>query len=358
MVKRHAWVRGAPALVVLTVTMLVVAGCGSTAARPHPSPSTRPVPTATPAPTFQALTGGVAKGIAGSVALFDSATGQIRPLQVGGSLISFAGQGRLSYVGAGGLYSQDLDGTARRTEVSGSVLEYGWGPDGTLAYVTSTHPGAPDDRGQLVIRPPSGTSATADLGAGVAVVGIPQQTIQFSPDGKLVMVAQTMFGSPALSVRRLDGTILFAPQGTHGAWAANGWLYYSNDSGIYVADPMTAATREVVHGVRWYNPSVSPDGRYVVFEQQPSQEGVPTALSSPPWLQVLDTQRGTIVNWFRRDGGVSAHFVTPTQFWFQVPVRQDSPETRPVQSYDLAARTETQTGLTGNVWDVRFGNAG
>lgn len=355
---RHsAWRVSGRLLVLAAAVIVAAAACGGTATRPGPSPSTLPVPTPTPAPTFQALVGGVEKGIAGPIDLYDSTAGT-RTLQVRGTFFRFAGQGRISYLGDNGaLYSQSLDGTARRTEVSGNVLEYGWGSDGTLAYVTSTKPGAPDDRGQLVIRPVSGQAATADLGAGIAYVGIPQRAIAFSPDGKLVMVAQVTFGSNLLSVHRLDGTLQFAPQGTHGAWAPDGRLYYASDTGIVVADPATGTTKTVVSGVRWYNPTVSPDGRYVVFERQPVATGQPTALSSPPWLELLDTRTGTIVSGFRLDGGISAHFVAPARFWFQIVVPQDSPAARPVLTYDLTTRTEGQTGLTGTVWDVRLGNA-
>jgi hypothetical protein len=302
--------------------------------------------------------GGAEKGGAGPITLYDSTTG-VRILQVRGTLFRFAGQERISYLGEdGALYSQNLDGTARRAEVSGNVLEYGWGPDGTLAYVTSTRPGAPDERGQLVIRPVSGLAATADLGPGIGHVGIPQMAITFSPDGGLVMVAQVTFGSNLLSVRRLDGTLLFAPQGTHGAWAPDGQLYFSNDSGIFVADPVAGTTRTVVGGVRWYNPAVSPDGRYVVFDRQPALTGEATALGSRPWLELLDTRGGTIVSGFRMEGGMSAHFVTPTRFWYQVVVPQDSPDKRPVMAHDLTTwKEEIQAGLTGSVWDVRIGSA-
>jgi len=353
-----AW-RGSGRLLVLSATVLVLAAaCGGTANRPEPSSSIPPVPSPTPATAYRALVGGAEKGGAGPITLYDSTTGA-RTLQIRGTLFRFAGQERISYLGEdGALYSQNLDGTARRTEVSGNVLEYGWGPGGTLAYVTSTRPGAPDDRGKLVIRPVGGPPATADLGPGVAYVGIPQRAIAFSPDGKLVMVAQVTFGSNLLSVRKLDGTLLFAPQGTHGAWAPDGRLYSSSDSGIFVADPAAGSTRTVVGGVRWYNPAVSPDARYVVFERHPDQTGQPTALGSRPWLEVLDTRSDTILAGFRLDGGMSAHFVAPTRFWYQVVVPQDSPDARPVLAYDLTTwREEVQAGLTGSVWDVHLGSA-
>ena len=355
--QRSSW-RGPGRLLVLAATVLVLsAACGGAAARPGPSPTTRPpVPTPTPAPAFQALVGGAEKGSAGPISLYDSTVGA-RTLQVRGTQFRFAGLGRISYLGEdGALYSQNLDGTARRTEVGGNVLEYGWGPDGTLAYVTSTDPGAPYDRGQLVIRPVAGPTATTDLGPGIASVGIPQRSITFSPDGKLVMLAQVTFGSNQLSVRKLDGTILFAPQGVHGAWTPDGRLYFSSDSGIFVADPVAGTTRTVVSGVRWYNPAVSPDGRYVVFEQQPAA-GQPAALSPRPWLYLLDTRSGTIVSGFQL-AGISAHFVGPARFWYQVAVPQDSPDNRPVLAYDLTAwKAKTQAGLAGSVWDVHLGTA-
>lgn len=351
--------RGSVAAALLAVAMLVgTAACGSVATHPGASPSTQPNPTATPTPTFQALVGGVEKGNSGPITLYDSATGRTTALGVLGGVIHFAGPGRLSFLAEdGGLVSAKLDGTDRRVEVRGPVLEYGWRSDGTLAYVTDTKPGAPDDRGQLVIRPVGGgPSVTADLGPGAAFTGVPQQTIQFSPDGTLVMVAQTTFGSSPLSIHRLDGTVLFAPQGTHGAWAPDGRLYYSNDAGIFAADPVTGSTRTVVSGVRWYNPAVSPDGHYAVFEQWPPNDlgGGP---STQPWLRALDTRNGTIVSGFQLDASVSAHFVGPTRFWFQRIAHQDSPSLRPVVAYDLATLTESQTGLTGTVWDVHFGGS-
>lgn len=351
--------RGSGAAAAVAVAVLVgSAACGTVATHPGASPSTQPNPTAAPASAFQALVGGVQKGNSGPITLYDSATGRNTALGVLGGVIRFAGPGRLSFLAEdGGLVSAKLDGTDRRVEVGTPVLEYGWRSDGTLAYVTDTNPGAPDDRGQLVIRPAGGgPPATADLGPGVAFAGVPQQVIQFSPDGKLVMVAQTTFGSSPLSIRRLDGTVLFVPQGTHGGWAPDGSLYYSNDAGIFVADPVTGATRTVVGGVRWYNPAVSLDGHYAVFEQWPPiDQGGGT--STQPWLRVLDTRNGTIVPGFQLDASISAHFVGPSRFWFQRIVHQDSPDLRPVVAYDLATMTESQTGLTGTVWDVHFGGS-
>ncbi|MGA7988469.1 MAG: hypothetical protein WCB51_08735, partial [Candidatus Dormiibacterota bacterium] len=83
-----------------------------------------------------------------------------------------------------------------------------------------------------------------------------------------------------LQVRRLDGTLAFAPPGSAtagefsggcrdvsmAAWGPDGKLYFCDFRGINVADVDTGAVRTLRAGARWWDPDVSPDGNSAVFQ--------------------------------------------------------------------------------------------
>ncbi len=277
-----------------------------------------------------------------------------------------------------GLVSQNLAGSARRVEVAGTILEYGWGPDGSLAYTAET--GSLNDNGELVIRPAHGASTTQELGVGV---GFPwpdwQSKVEFSPDGKLVLAVQFGNGPPAgaqspfspLQVRRLDGILVFAPQGpanpglwsagcldiSMAAWDPDGKLYFCDNRGINVADMNTGTVRTLQAGALWSDADVSPDGSYVVFPtgtvHNVSTE--PIGIRPGP-LELLDTKTGAPVAGFQRANGTLAHFVSPTNIWFyDVTAGGESAHlSTPILAYDFSTHTESKTGLTGWVTDIQL----
>lgn len=369
---------------------VLATACGTATPRPGtsspngvmtPSPSPSATPTA-PATSFQALIVRDYGSDGSEVDLYNSATQKTSTIPTADfapNPARFAPGGRISYMtSAGHLVSQNLDGSARRVEVAIPILQYGWGPDGSLAYTAETN--SPNDNGELVIRPAHGASTTVDLGGGV---GYPwtdwQSKVEFSPDGTLVLAVQFGYLHPdsarsafsTLQVRRLDGSLAFArpgpktedessggcPDVSMAAWGPDGKLYFCDSRGINVADMDTGADRTLQAGVRWWDPDVSPDGTYVVF-----QTGTVRHVSTEPLriqngpLELLDTNTGETVPGFQRANGSLAQFVSPTRIWFYeygTAGGERAHAGTPILSYDLSTDTESQTGLTGWLTDLQ-----
>jgi hypothetical protein len=129
---------------------------------PTPSQSATPMPATTSFRSLIVRETGVDSWV---VDLYDWATQKtstIPTVDLAPNPARFAPGGRISYMtSAGHLVSQNLDGSGRRVEVAAPILQYGWGPDGSLAYTAET--GA---NGELSIRPAHGASTTVDLGVG------------------------------------------------------------------------------------------------------------------------------------------------------------------------------------------------
>jgi hypothetical protein len=335
--------------------VIVAAACGAaTGGKPTPTPSS----TAS-APSFQVLTVQGFKGSAAAIGLYDSTTDAWRTISTGSSADQprFATPGRVAYLAAGGIYSENLDGSDRRTEVSGNISDFAFRVDGTIASISPVPP--LNDRSRLTIQSPSGQTATADIGVATGIGGfVPQRRLEFSPDGKLLLLVEPSVADPYLQVRALDGSLRLAPptgpfvSGGGAAWSAGSQLSFSNGSGLQEADLATGSTRTVLPSVHAWNPVTSPDGRYVVYEQrdpQPDQLGG----YGPSRLQLFDGSAGKVVDGVQRDGGTLARFVSPTEFFFSSVTGAAAP----IYRYDVANKTERSTGMSGFVTDVRWLNA-
>jgi hypothetical protein len=176
--------------------------------------------------------------------------------------------------------------------------------------------------------------------------------LRFSPDGSLLLVAD----STTLQVRRLDGSLAFAPTAgvdvypSDATWGSDGTLYFGDARGVSAGNPLTGETRAVLPGVRWYDPASSPDGRHVVFEVRDQQK--------LPHLRMLDTATGAIVSGFSLAGASHALFVSPTELWYHEEAVCDrcaapTQATGEILRYDMTRRTERLTGVSGFVADVR-----
>ncbi|MGA7988955.1 MAG: hypothetical protein WCB51_11225 [Candidatus Dormiibacterota bacterium] len=340
---------------------------------PSPSPSATPMPATT---TFKVLIVRETGVDSWTLDLYDSATQKtstIPTVDLAPDPARFASAGRISYMtSAGHLVSQNLDGSGRRVEVAIPILQYGWEPDGSLAYTTDTGV----EGGKLVIRPAHGASTTVDLGMGT---GYPwtdlQSKVQFSPDGKLVLGVQFAYNNPdhlqsptvTLQVRRLDGTLAFEPPGsategefsggcrdvTMAAWGPDGKLYFCDYRGINVAVIDTGAVRTLKAATRWWDPDISPDGNAIF------QTGTIVKASSGPLriqhgpLELLDTTTGATLPGPQRADGTLARFVSPSVIWFYDGSNNAHMST-PILAYDRSTHTESQTGLTGWLTDLQL----
>jgi hypothetical protein len=341
-------------LALLTAAAVVAAAaCGSaTSGSPTPAPTAR-------VSSFQVLAVQGFKGSATGISLYDSTTDTWRTISTGSRVDQprFATPGRVAYLAAGGIYSQNLDGSDRRMEVSGNINDFAFSVDGTIAYITPVPP--LNDRSQLTIQQPSGQTVTADIGAASGIGGVvPQRRLEFSPDGKLLLLVEPSVASPYLQVRALDGNLRLAPatgpwvSGGGAAWSGNSRFYFSDGSGLQLADLTTGSTRTVLPDVHAWNPATSPDGRYVVYEQRDAQAGQFGGYG-PSRLQLFDST-GSVVNGVHGDGGTLARFVSPREFFFS----SGTDATAAVNRYDVVARIERSAGMTGFVTDMRLVSAG
>jgi hypothetical protein len=328
---------------------LVLAACG----RPAPfSP-----PGASP-PRFQALVVGPPEAQGNhATLLYDSAGGRALATGVPGNASEprFAGAGRIAYLLPGGVESARVEAGPSRTEAGDPMLLAGghaWSSTATLAYLAYPSSSHPDRPSELVIRPAGGATTTISLPANAG----PGQ-LWFSPDGRFLALADSI----ALEVRRLDGSLAFAPAASGGVrpseatWGRAGTLYFWDARGVNASDVASGETRTVLPGLRWFNPDASPDGRHVVFETHDGQ-GLPR-------LHLLDTETGGLVSSFSLAGASHARFVSPTEIWYHDEAicgacAEPTAAASEILRYDLVRRTERTTGLAGFVADVRTLPAG
>lgn len=360
--RHRPWpVRIHPTRALLVGAVLVLAACGQTTAnRPSPTPT---APSPSPIVGFQALYAD--PSIQGSpIQFFDSTVGQ--PRLVHGSVNQvlrqprFAGTDRVSVLSPEGVVSADLNGSSRRIEVAGSFASHAWGPDGTVAAV---EPADVIQGSRLVVRVPGRTPVTVSLPPYPAASERGTIGLDFSPDGRLLLVQAPFAVQPggppersSIQVRRLDGTLLFGapitklPEvPTWAVWSADGTLYYTDPRGVVSVDTASGKARVVLADMHWSRPDVSPDGRVIVFQ---TWEG------DTPVLHLLDVATGK-VGGFARTWVTHPQFVSSTRLWLneEAPCTQCMTPTQTLPSilgYDLPTRTESRTGLTGILNDFDF----
>lgn len=348
-VSRGVMLRGMALRTLVVASMAVlVAGCG------------RALPlgaTTTPTSAYQALVVGLPDPEGNAVTRrFDSTTGRTLATQAptNASTTRFTAAGGVSYLLPDSIHSEDPAGGPSRTDASDRsrlIAGYAWSPAGALAYVA--HSMALGSGSQLVIDTPAGARATVQLPPAVGRGGRP--ALRFSPDGRLLLLVDTVLAGtgpqPTVQIRRLDGSLLFGPAAaglsaappSEAVWAGSGRLYFWDGRGVNLVDLASGVTRTVLPGVHWFDPDASPDGRTIVFERRDGR--------GRSQLALLDTQSGTVVGGFARDGAILPRFVSPSEIWFhEMGTTRVSPA---IVSLDLGRLTEEPTGLTGYVTDVR-----
>jgi hypothetical protein len=173
-------------------------------------------------------------------------------------------------------------------EVPGHVGEFAWSPDGSsVAYLVNL--AVPGNANQVWLktgnaRPRALTPPITFGGRGGSIDD--QILVSFSPDGRYVLVVDTALAgavpaSPdqaSVQVHSVpDGNLVFVPPSaltssgkldpfvTMAAWSRQtDRLYYRDPAGVHTWDP-PAAEGILVAGLRWFFPSMSPDGRFVAY---------------------------------------------------------------------------------------------
>jgi hypothetical protein len=249
----------------------------------------------------------------------------------------FTPAGGISYLLPDSIRTLQVAGGGRTdaSTATGVIAAFAWSRDGTLAYVA--HGTAVGGGSRLVIRGVVGTARTIAL---PPAVGGAAPNLRFSPDGRLLLLVDAaLAGQSSLQVRRLDGGVVFQAGGaSEGTWAGSGRVYYMDARGVNVADLATGRARTILPDVQWRAPDSSPDGGTVVFELRGAGQAR---------LELLSTSTDAVLPGFARDGGTDPRFVSPTEVWFH---DAGGPA---IVSLDIERRTETPTGLSGIVTDVR-----
>jgi hypothetical protein len=164
--------------------------------------------------------------------------------------------------------------------VDTGILTYDWSPDHqTVAYLTVDENGYAHLYFREVVgegAPRAVTTLARAPGREFAVTD--QLRIQWSRDGSYVLVvdtAATGTGAPVpddqspLQVRATDGSLAFAADAarmpTMGVWSVNR-VFYEADNGLRVWTPGHTASLSAKGDANWYDPSASPEGRFVAYD--------------------------------------------------------------------------------------------
>ncbi len=192
------------------------------------------------------------------------------------------------------------------------------------------------------------TTYPAAGGHGGTIYGFGGPTVEFSPDGKLVMAVdyQANFGDPTvadLQVFDLLGNRVFSSaRGTWAVWTTSGLYYDGGDGNVYRWGFGGRPVAVMTNG--WIEPDVSPDSRHIAFlSVNPSGAGTFV-------LQTLDTQSGTPSTLAATDLRIDPLFVTSTMIWVSELVKCDNcyggnAPTGKVFAYNLTTGAVTEVKL-------------
>jgi Tol biopolymer transport system component len=167
--------------------------------------------------------------------------------------------------------------------IATGIRAYGLSPDKTLAaYITTDSQSYP----HLAYRFLAGgggtqTVATLARAPGRGVDPADQTSIEFSPDGQSILVVYTFAdgdGNRAVAadasqfqIRGVDGSLVFAAthrrDPTMGFWSPDGKkVYYRTDTGARVWTAKTGTSEPLKGGVKWFDPSISRDGKLIAYD--------------------------------------------------------------------------------------------
>jgi hypothetical protein len=175
----------------------------------------------------------------------------------------------------------------------------------------------------------------------------------YSPDGTLISLVTTGFGTTSFRLWSADGTVLKssdADEATFSAWSGPG-LYFRDPKGVEVW--RDGVVSSFLPGVAWVKPRASASGGQIVY----------TARDSTGWgrIFVIDTITGKIRQ--LKSARTDAVFLTSRYIWYQgeractaAEACGAHPASHPLSGktyiYDLRTGTETESIITGvsDVW--------
>ena len=245
----------------------------------------------------------------------------------GGSNFRFVSSARVSYIvttgdlgSPGALYLVDLATSTTslvRAWSSGGYASwvYAWSPDGQkLSYLSSDANGV-----KWHVLSAAGDKTLSSLGT-VPARGVSLDNddamVGFSADGQYVAVEETFTaqknagsGTPPIQIVRLSDmrSVYTRPDGTMGAWAANGArFYFRTSAGVQVWEP-TGKIQTVSAGLQWIRPWPSSDGSHITFSSLNAQGN--------HLVGILDTNGGPVAL-ASPEPRANPGFLTPTLIWY------------------------------------------
>ncbi len=238
---------------------------------------------------------------AGDIWLYEAATGELRPLTGDGQARSdflprFRGAGRVTFLSLDGhpdneyhpgltarpsvLREIDL-ATGRVRDVAdlgAGVMSVDWSPDGaTLAVYAAPGDGTPGDLRLVSEDWQTSIRRLPPVWGRGGFVNYDDRRVEWSPDGRHLLLVDTGMDTSqeeTLYVLNASGTDALAPRaGTWARWGADGRTIYCACAVGPSDQQWPWQAIDVDHGIRTplvikrgMRPSVSPDGRYLAFD--------------------------------------------------------------------------------------------
>jgi Tol biopolymer transport system component len=348
------------------LTALVTVSCTSPkAASQSPAASNLAPASVSPSsvtPGFKVLLV-TATSTANDILLYDSATGNPQRLV---SLPSgapprprFVSSGKIAYIdtssaGTSRILTYDLASRNVSLEVAanGLIPAFAYNRDGSaLAYLVHD---ATSGRARLQVRVNAEEkSVLLNAVPGRGVSRDDDLWLEFGPDGRYLMMVDTFVGNQAQSpqtgqflVLRPDNSVAFLPpagtsaNATMGIWGrSEAKIYYRDNSGIRSWAAGVPSLETVAGGLRWYDPSPSPDGTWIAFTE--------LGQNSAAQVKLLNLQTRAIVA-LPSPGRSHPLFVSSDTVWYleEIPCVSECLQgpyrtSGKVFSYNLTTKTET-----------------
>jgi dipeptidyl aminopeptidase/acylaminoacyl peptidase len=287
----------------------VRAGGGAKVPPAPPDRPARPVTTTAPAAVASADRARIVWADAGDIWLYQAATGERRPLTSDGEaraeyLPRFHGPDRVTFVadddrpandfrpGAGSRSSviREVDLSSGRTSdlarIEGGVAALDWSPDGAILALYLS--GADDHPSELVFIAGGRQKLIRRFGpvwGRGGFVNYDEWRVEWAPDGRRLLVLDTGLDTSqeeTLYVLDADGTDAVAPRGgTWARWGADSQTIYcvctvrpGDETSTWQALDTGTGARTPLLLERAMRPSVSPDGRFLAFDDGEDTPGV------------------------------------------------------------------------------------
>ena len=270
------------------MVLITLAACSSTPTSSGPTPSAASSVAATARGTTYRVLFTASTTSGSEIVLYDSASStpqQLVSLAAGvPPEAHFVTAQKIAYVDASGPSSRimtfDLGTRASAVDltVSGFVPAFAYSHDGSmLAYLLHDASNSPS----LHVRR-SGQETNLGLNAipGRGIGRDDEVRLEYSPDDKYLLMVDTFVGNQGqapetgqfLVLRTADNTVAFLPpsgtsaNATMATWARhNNRLYYRDAVGVRTWDAEVHSVGTLAGGLHWYDPTPSPDDRWLAY---------------------------------------------------------------------------------------------